>query len=252
MLDVESGYEGKFDFAAPGTPAITYMLATVPRTGSSWFGHMLWETGCLGAPIEYLNFEAGDYSFARHSTAQQDRLWRSVRQRRTSANGVFGFKCFPMELEALKERNPGLLDAVMDTVMAGAPPRIVHLQRRDRVAHAVSYARATLSGVWRAQQEAGQGEQIDYSEAAMATAERWIETQQGAWEDMFREMRIAPLTLWYEDALADPAGAARQVAAYLGVTIDPAARVRVPEIRKQAEGDARRWAERHAGVKSAA
>ena len=249
MLDIEMGYEGKFDFVSPGRPELTYMLATIPRTGSSYFGHMLWETGCLGAPLEYLNFDEGHYGFARNSAAQQDQLWRSVRRRRTSPNGVFGFKVFPMQLEALKEGNPGLLQAVMDAVLPGKP-RIVYLQRRDRVAHAVSYARATLSGVWRAEQEAGGVPQLDYSEAALQTAERWIDTQQGAWEDMFRDLRLDPLRVWYEDVTADPAGAARQVADYLGVAIDPAAAVSVPKVVKQAESESLRWAEQYAGGKS--
>lgn len=245
MLDIEMGYEGKFDFPAPGEPRLTYMLATIPRTGSSWLGHVLWESGCLGAPLEYINFDEGHYGFARGAPEQQDLLWRSVRRRRTSPNGVFGFKAFPMQLEALQAGNPALLQQVMAGVMAGAPPRIVYLQRRDRVAHAVSYARATLSGVWRAEQEAGQRDQPEYSENAMRTAERWIDTQQGAWEDMFRDLRLDPLRIWYEDAVADPAGMVTRVAEYLGVTIDPGAAVAVPKVVKQAEGEAKRWAERH-------
>lgn len=246
------GHEGKFDFPARTTPTLHYMLATIPRSGSSWFGHMLWQTGCLGAPLEYLNFDEGHYGFARGAPAQQDQLWRSVQRRRTSPNGVFGFKAFPMQLETLKEGNPALLQTVMSAVLSGKPPKIVYLERRDRVAHAISYARATLSGVWRAEQEAGQTGQPDYSEAAMQTAERWIESQQEAWETMFRDLRIEPLRLWYEDAVAKPEAAARQVADYLGVTIDPGAAVDVPQVRKQAEGESRRWAAAYAGVKSAA
>jgi LPS sulfotransferase NodH len=252
MLDIEMGYEGKFDFVAPGQPERTYMLATIPRTGSSWFGHLLWETGCLGAPLEYLNFDEGHYGFARGAPAQQDQLWRSVRRRRTSPNGVFGFKVFPMQLEALKEGNPGLLQTAMDAVLSGRPPRIVYLQRRDRVAHAVSYARATLSGVWRAEQEAAGVPAVDYSEAALQTAERWIDTQQGAWEDMFRDLRIEPLRIWYEDVVARPEGAAKQVAAYLDVRIDPSARVQVPKVRKQSESDALRWITAYGGKATAA
>ena len=247
MFDFDTGYEGKFDLPPiEGEPRITYMLATVPRTGSSWLSHLLWGTGCLGAPLEYLNFEAGPYAFAKGMPEQQDRLWRSVRRRRTTPNGVFGFKAFPMQLETLQEVNPGLLQQVMATVMAGTPPKIVYLQRRDRVAHTVSYARAILSGVWRAEQEAGQGAEPEYSQADLEGAERWIEIHQGAWDEMFREMRLSPLTLWYEDVVADPAGATRQVADYLGVTIDPAAAISVPEVRKQDETHALRWAAKYA------
>ena len=40
------------------SPEHAYLLATVPRTGSSFVSHLLWRSGCLGAPLEYLNFVA--------------------------------------------------------------------------------------------------------------------------------------------------------------------------------------------------
>ena len=251
MSDFDMGYEGKYDFPQVSGPAIRYMLATVPRSGSSWFGHMLWQTGCLGAPLEYLNFDEGHYGFARHSPDQQDGLWRSVLRRRTSPNGVFGFKCFPMQLETLRERNPELLQAVMTAILSGRPPKIVYLERRDRVAHAISYARATITGVWRKEQEGAGAPAADYSQAALDTAGRWIETQRGAWENMFRDLRIEPLRLWYEDAVADPGGAARQLAAYLGVAIDPDAAVNVPGVEKQSGAEAKLWLARHAEARGA-
>lgn len=245
MLDFDTGYEGKFDLPlTDGNPAITYMLATVPRTGSSWLSHLLWGTGCLGVPLEYLNFDAGPYAFAQNTPQQQDQLWRSVRRRRTTANGMFGFKAFPMQLEALQQGNPALLQSVLGSVMAGR--KIISLRRRDRVAHAVSYARATLSGVWRAEQQGGQGDAPDYSQEDLEGAERVIGMLEGAWDEMFRDLRLAPLALWYEDVVADPASAVAQVAAYLGVTLDPAAAIVVPEVRKQDEGDALRWAAKYA------
>jgi LPS sulfotransferase NodH len=243
---IETGYEGKFDF--PGrAPELAYMLATVPRTGSSFLSHVLWRTGCLGAPLEYLNFDKdGPYFFAHGAADQQDWLWRSVLRRRTSPNGVFGVKCFPMQLEELHQGNPGLLSRIWSTLLpAGRPGRIVYLGRRDRLAHAISYARATMSGIWRREQEAGGRPEPEYSAEALKTAEQWIDMQAAAWEQMFETLRIDPLRLWYEDVAADPEAAARQVADYLGVTLDPSAAVAVPEVEKQSEAGARAWAERH-------
>jgi LPS sulfotransferase NodH len=225
MLDgVETGYEGKFDFPARA-PERLYLLATVPRTGSSHLSHLLWRTGCLGAPLEYLNFDkSGPYFFAHAAPDQQDWLWRSVLRRRTSPNGVFGVKCFPSQLEALHRSNPALLSAIWSALLpAGRLGRIVHLARRDRTAHAISYARATISGIWRKEQETGAGGEPEYSAAALATAERWIDMQAAAWEEMFGSLRIEPLRLWHEDVVARPGEAVRQVADYLGVALDPAA-----------------------------
>jgi trehalose 2-sulfotransferase len=250
LLDFETGYEGKFDFPARSEPpAIPYMIATIPRTGSSYLSHVLWRSGCLGAPLEYLNFDpAGPYFFAS-TPEQQARLWRSVLRRRTSPNGVFGVKCFPVQLQQLEDHNPALIKAVMSMVLGAAPPRIVHLARRDRVAHMVSYARAQLSGIWRGEQEKDGRAPLAYSEETLEVAGELIDGQEAAWEEMFRDMRIEPLRLWYEDVAERPDEAVRQVADYLGVALDPAAVVEIPPVAKQAEGEARRWIEQYARSK---
>ena len=111
MLEgVETGYEEKFDFPLRDCPPDqVYVLASVPRSGSTYLSHLLWRTGCLGAPLEYLNFlPAGHYGFASSAPEKQIELWESVLHRRTSPNGVFGVKCFPMLIALLSRSNPEL------------------------------------------------------------------------------------------------------------------------------------------------
>jgi LPS sulfotransferase NodH len=253
LQGIDTGYEGKFDFPpVAGPPAITYLLASVPRAGSTLFSHILWRTGCLGAPLEYLNFDpAGPYFFAANSTGAQHRLWHSVLKRRTSPNGVFGLKAFPTQLQALHARNPPLLAEVLAAMLPQAgPKRVVYLRRRDRVAQSVSLARAAMSGVWRKEQEGREAGPLEYSHEALEAAERGIAVQEELWERMLRELAVKPLRVWHEDVLADPAGAAAQVAGYLGVPIDPAATVDIPEIVKQARGDADDWAARYEAARA--
>jgi LPS sulfotransferase NodH len=248
MLEgIETGYEGKYDFPPrSAAPELAYLLASVPRTGSTWFSHLLWSSGSLGAPLEYLNFdEAGPYGFASRSPPQQQWLWRSVLRRRTSPNGVFGVKCFPSQLQQLQEGHPALLSDVMSTVLSCRPPRIVWLGRRDEVAHAVSYVRAILSGVWRKEQEADGDTRLEYSNIAIERARGLLNGQLAAWEEMFRDLRIEPLRLWYEDVTAAPEEAVKRVADYLGVELRPDAVVTVPAIKRQSEADSIEWASRY-------
>lgn len=248
LTHIDTGYEGKFDFPArPQGPELTYLLASVPRAGSTHFSHLLWRTGCLGAPLEYLNFQpAGPYGFAASSPQLQLDLWRSVLRRRCSPNGVFGLKVFAPQLDELQRKNPPLLEEVLATMLPRrGSRRVVYIRRRDRVAQVVSYARATLSGVWRKEQESGASPPVEYSDEALEAADRGIAFQEGVWERMFDELQIEPLSVWHEDALNDGATAAEMVAGYLGVEIDPAAAVDVPPIEKQSEGDASAWIERY-------
>lgn len=253
LTHIDTGYEGKFDF--PGRqqpPDITYLLASVPRAGSTYFSHLLWRTGCLGAPLEYLNFQsAGPYGFAAASPPLQLHLWRSVLRRRCSPNGVFGVKVFTPQLDQLQRNNPPLLEEVLGTMLpAGGPRRVVYVRRRDRVAQVVSYARATLTGIWRKEQERAGAPRVEYSDEALDAADRGIAFQESVWDRMFNDLAIEPLIVWHEDALADGPAVAGAVAAYLGVSIDPTAAVQVPPIERQSEGDAAAWAARYANSRS--
>jgi len=250
---IDTGYEGKFDFpprSAP--PERTYVLASVPRTGSTYLSHLLWRTGCLGAPLEYLNFDpTGPYFFAATSPDNQSWLWQSVVRRRTSPNGVFGVKCFPGQLQDLQDNNQGLLSQVMALLF---PPdrqaRVILLKRRDRDAHAISYARATLSGVWRKEQEATGGAAVEFSDIAVHRARKLLDGQEAAWDAMFNDLGIDPLVIWYEDVVADPVLAIHGAADFLDITLDPAAQVDIPFVERQSEADSRAWAERYAAAKT--
>jgi LPS sulfotransferase NodH len=245
---VETGYEPEFDFPTRDAgPERSYLLATVPRSGSTYLSHVLWRTGCLGAPLEYLNFEpAGPYGHANRSPAEQNRLWQSALRHRVSPNGVFGLKAFPIQLEALQQGNPALLHQVMRQVVPSRTgSRIVYLRRRDRTAHAISYARAVLSGVWRKEQEHAARVEPDYSPVAVERASRLIDEQEAAWAAMFADLKLTALTLWYEDVVAEPARAVADVAAYLGVALDPDAEVAIPMVERQSQDGARAWAAKH-------
>jgi LPS sulfotransferase NodH len=238
MLDnYDTGYEGKFDFPPRAqAPEHSYLLASVPRAGSTFLSHALWQTGCLGAPLEYLNFERlGPYGFANGSATLQLELWHSVLRRRCSQNGVFGLKAFAMQLDQLQRSNPPLLSEVLATVLpSNRPRRIVYLRRRDRHAQVVSYARASLSGVWTKAQEK-EAVPLTYSQDALDAAERGIALQETVWGRMFKDLRINPLELWHEDTLADADRACRLVADYVGVAINPEARVEIPGIARYSE-----------------
>jgi trehalose 2-sulfotransferase len=242
MLDIpDTGYEGRFDFpAVGGEPRMTYMIATVPRSGSTYLSHLLWKTGSLGAPLEYLNFDPlGPYFFAAGNPQGQIDLWRSVKRRRTSPNGIFGFKCFLMQLAALEKSNRPLLADL------GAE-RVIYLRRRDRIAHAVSLARAMISGIWDQRQVAGEEPAIAYSQSTIEEAERAILWQEAGWEKLFARQRLEPLRLFYEDVVASPGESIGRIAQHLGVEIEGKEDVRVPEMVRQSGEESKIWAERYA------
>jgi len=245
---IETGYEERYDFPERETlPERVYVLASLPRSGSTYLSHVLWESGCLGAPLEYLNFlPGGHYGFAANSPDRQIELWRHVLRTRTSPNGVFGAKCFPMLIYLLARSNPPLYEEATRLLMpADRSARVIRLRRRDRLAHAISYARATRSGIWREEQESQGGARVPYSRAAVDEAMNELERAEAGWEPLFASLTTEPLTLWHEDVVERPDEAMRSVAEFLGVELDPAAAVAVPKVKKQSDSDSRMWAERY-------
>jgi LPS sulfotransferase NodH len=255
MLEgIETGYEEKFDFPyREALPERVYILASAPRTGSTYLSHLLWQSGCLGAPLEYFNFlPTGHYAAVAGSPGGQLALWRSVLHRRTSPNGVFGVKCFPAMVNHMAQGNPTLFREVTATLLTANPdPKVIQLKRRDRIAHAISYARAARSGIWRAEQEEKVGPAtVAYSEGAIEEALQALDGEEAAWEMLYANWRIKPLVLWYEDVVERPEETVERAAEHLGVTLDPSATVSIPEIRRQSRTDAEHWAEQHAHSQS--
>ena len=250
--NVETGYEARFDWPEFAGRPRPYLLASVPRSGSTFVSHLLWRTGCVGAPLEYLNFEpSGPYGAAHGSQPAQTRIWGRAVRRRTSPNGVFGIKAFPLQLEELGHGNPGLLAQVMRFLLARkGESRVVQLRRRNSAAHAISLARASLSGIWRQEQEQEQvtaaRPEPEYDAALVERAWRELALQEAAWDEMYRDLSITPLVLWYEDVVADPEAAVMQVASYLDVKLQTHAAIEVPVIRRQSQEAARSWLRHHA------
>ncbi len=253
MLEgIETGYEERYDFPyRADPPEHAYLLATVPRTGSSFVSHLLWRSGCLGAPLEYLNFVAtGPARLAIDSPEEQAALWRSMLHLRTSPNGVFGLKCFPTQLRAIQHSNPPMLVEVMNLLLfRGRDTRVVRLRRRDQLAHAISYARAFTSGIWRKEQEEPSNGSVAFDEGAIDRARKMLGEQEGEWDALCAELGIAPLELWYEDIVDEPQPAVRAIASFIGVELDPAAAVPIYQVERQSQDDARQWRERYEAQK---
>jgi len=236
MADLAAqGYSPAFDLPARSCgPLVHYMLAAVPRTGSSFLAHELWRTGDLGVPLEYLNFKSdGHYPDAAGDPEAQLRHWRRTLATRTTSNGVFGQKMFLQFLVQLKEENPALLKEMR-------PHRIVYLTRSDRMAHMISYARAQQSGVWTA--GATPTGDSRYSRALLEQAAERIEKQERGWEWLFSQLGIDPLRVTYEEVASDVTFVVERIADYLGVELSRSRALSAPELRRQADELSHEWA----------
>lgn len=141
MSDLYDLYRADHDFPTGVRTRRSYVIASTPRSGSTHLAACLWREGDLGAPLEYLNPLHIEQMSARLGAENYVDYWRAVQARRTSPNGVFGHKLFQPYYVMAVRHCPDLLPLLRSDVA-------VHLYRRDKVAQAVSLARAQQTQAW--------------------------------------------------------------------------------------------------------
>lgn len=242
-------YGADFDFnVVKCRPSRTYMLATLPRSGSTFCAIRMWQTGVLGAPMEYLNFPVLKSTFRRLrlsvgadgliDASQVDTYWRKISILRTSPNGVFGYKMFGSNFVEIAKRFPAFLKQI-------SPQHVIYLTRRDVVGQAISYSKSQRSNVWFA--DVLNAPEVDYDFCHIALCKRQIERQKSAWERYFSHVNLVPIRIYYEDLLPDGGSRVIQhVIHSLGLDIRHSVDLRIPMIRRQSDGRSLEWRERFA------
>lgn len=232
-------YSSQFDFDLPVTPRVEYMVATVPRSGSTYFCIELWKLGTLGAPMEYANVAVTQKLLQRFGpTGDLLRYWAGVRCARTSPNGVFGFKMFMSLYLQIANSSPLLLAQLI-------PEKVIYLTRSDTVAHAISYSKALRTRTWFAD-DALSRQDIAYDASHIFACEKFIEQQAEFWRSLFASRAITPIAVEYESFVASPASTAMRLSRELGVSSDPASPpLRLPQLEVQRDHVSAEWKRRY-------
>lgn len=256
MLDPRNG--PAFDLP-PAAATRTWVLASTPRTGSTLLCRMLWDTGRVGAPKEYLNpMQVRDWEVRlgtaaarwRHRALRGPLLalagcsgWSDarlrahldrVRARRTGPTGWFG----------LKVHHHHFRDAFLAPGRAVepflGPVTWVRITREDRLAQAISWARALQTGRWAGHQRAWLPPV--YSRRRIAACLARVEAAEQGWDTFFAARGIEPLAVTYETLVADPGRVARRVLAHLGEPAGTA--LPEPPLARQADHVTAAWRSR--------
>ncbi|MEX1110141.1 MAG: Stf0 family sulfotransferase [Dongiaceae bacterium] len=195
---------------------LSYLVFSQQRTGSTLLTESLVETGQAGVPAEYLN---PDFGRALWQRVAKGRPWAVkpymdyLRRRRTTANGVFGFKTHFSQLEwAVKDRRR------MHDFVQGFD-RIVLSYRRDKLAQAVSFALAMGGGSWFVTRNRDKRDvPVDSADLRphrlLKAAVAFMEQEQ-AQRMMIAESGVPLLELPYEDLDSDFDKALRNVLTFL-------------------------------------
>lgn len=240
----------------------SYIICATPRSGSTLLCDLLKQTGVAGRPDSFYRRQSiDDYveAFGITPGAGADferRYLGAVVAAGTGETGMFGMRVMWPSMPELLEKLAGLFpEQTSDAgrlAAAFGTPLYIHLQRKDRVAQAISRTKAEQSGLWHRHADGGERELVKafeppvYDRAQLESFIAEAEEHETHWHRWFDSMGIAPLELTYEDLSADPIATLAKTLGALGKDPDTASRVTVQTARL-ADADSRDWAERFRG-----
>jgi trehalose 2-sulfotransferase len=235
---IRSMTDARLDFTHGTQMRQSYIVASSPRSGSTYFCRLLGQSGLLGTPSEVLNpgFDLKGFKNRFKASSPADYVAELI-TRRTAKSGVFGLKAHFENFEGFLKEYPALLEVL-------SPVTYIYINRRDRVAQAVSMARALQTNQWSSQGQEGKKPELRYNRELIANAMKEVELQDAGWLDWFKANNITPFRLTYEDLLADPAGTVQSVVEHLGVQNAERDEVKVPPVEKQGDDTNQEWIER--------
>jgi LPS sulfotransferase NodH len=234
---VQELFETEYDFPEfDRPPTREIMVAALPRSGSTAFALALWETGHLGSPLEYLNFELVS-RFPRWAgeLADPPRYWEHVQRVRTAPNGVFSFKMFPQNYRSLAADCPALLERI-------CPTHVVYLTRKDLDRQSISYSRAIQSGAWFG--DAAAVRSAVYNEKHISTCKKLLIRQMQDWERIFAITETNVLRMTYEEFEEDKSLAINSVAEFIGEDVSCKS-MQLPQTKIQRNAETEVWIRRY-------
>jgi LPS sulfotransferase NodH len=236
--------------------AISYIIASVQRSGTHLLGSILRSTGVAGSPDEYFLSKPEETWEKRWGEPSRVAYIQRVLRQNTAANGVFGIVVMwsyfermlrmLQEIPAYKNLNEAeLLAAVFDK------PKYIWMRRRNHVEQAISWEIACQTGFW-----TQTGEEKLQPRAVrkfnFKVIDEWcnrIAEHEARWENYFGENQIEPLVLFYEDVVASHRTAAERVLEFLRLPIPPGMEIPPPAVEKQATRISQEWTESYLKIK---
>ena len=182
-----------------------WVICTVARSGSEWLCDLVKSTNVLGAPMEYLLNPRDWFSkFGLPNDLPLDEYLGFLMEHTSTPNGIFGIK------GSLAELRP-FFDCFGDVPC-------VWLHREQRLEQAISWYRATASGVWHVR--AGHRSQVapPFDRTEIIRFLEIIQEREREWTNWFSDQGILPLEVVYEQACLDPLATVRAIAEHVGVS----------------------------------
>jgi trehalose 2-sulfotransferase len=229
-------YNSEFDFPVRDEPPkVELMIASTPRSGSTIFTEYLWSTGVLGAPMEYPALPNRKLLYDRLQCTDWVDYWSKLTKLRTSPNGVFSYKMFPVNWLHLAR-------SARDVYAKVNPTHVIFLYREDVLGQAISRSRALRTNIWFAGSEQ---KEVEYDENHISSCIKFNASEESFWKAVLERLELPVFKINYEDFMRDCDGSLKAICAHVGVEFDATQKKELPLISKQRDATTRIWRERY-------
>lgn len=240
-----------------------YVICTSPRSGSTLLCKLLAATGQAGNPKSYFHepdLDAWQIYLGletKRFATDKDRLTAllgAAREKGSSGTGIFGLRLqrrsFDFLFQQLGTLHPGKMPLAAKFEAVFGKTLFIHLTRTDKVAQAVSFIKASQTGLWHKAPDgtelerlAPPGEPVYDRDQIRAQADL-MESYDLFWADWFETERIDPMRITYAELSGCPQKVTGDILEKLGQDAAQAGNIEVP-VAKLSDGLNAAWIERY-------
>lgn len=241
----------------------SYIICATPRTGSTLLCGLLAATGIAGKPDSFFRCQTITW-WAEHlnvavpetaPAAQFNRAYLDAELREgDGGTGMFGLRLMMKNVGELSDRldtlYPGLASDGARFEKAFGNPLYIHLSRTDKVAQAVSLAKAMQTGLWHIAPDGSEIERMappqkpKYDVRLLEQQVAEFERFEQDWKRWFERQRIKPVQVVYEALSTNPQPVLTSLLDHLGLDAAAGSGV-VPDVAKLADEDSLEWIKRY-------
>lgn len=239
------------------------MICATQRSGTHFLGETLQSTEIAGDPDEYLicdqngrlqNEQGNIAQIYGRKTLEEFR--QLVLKLGSTPNGVFGITIMWNYFHKILRNYQELpqyqgLDAAefIDALLLS--PKYIWLVRRDKVRQAVSWAKASQTGIWSRPKDAAlvPNREPVFDFFLIDHFHRQILAGEAGWADFFQKNGIKPLTVVYEDAVEAYEQTVFDILDYLEITYFDDLVFQERRLKKQANRLNEEWADKYRRMK---
>lgn len=237
----------------------SYVICTSPRSGSTLLCNLLGATGVAGNPGSWFHDPSIadwlDYYDLTPDTSLPERdvlaeIFRAAFANGSLGKGMFGLRLQRHNFEFFRQKlavlYPGYSSDTERFQAAFGRTLFIHLTRHDKVEQAVSYVKASQSGLWHAAPDGTELERLSpprepiYDSVEIRTQFEEMTAYDQSWERWFATEQINPLRINYEFLSENPTQTLRRILDSLGLNSNAAANVEIGVV-KLADQTSQNW-----------